>query len=167
MEPEAVANGLLEFKKEFKGKIFLEILIIEGVNDSDENLGRLTDFCKRLTPDRVDVVTTTRPGTVRGTHPVDGEVLSRWRMGLEQGKDISCPSACADLEDMSMERLTALTLASLARRPQTVPQLAGALNVDRQAVHRAVEALVKESDVIPREDRGETFYHGTAHVIED
>jgi len=165
--PEAVAAGLLEFKKEFKGKIFLEILLIEGVNDSDANLEKLTDFCKRLGPDRVDVVTTTRPGTVRGAKPVDGEVLSRWRMELERGKDITCSASCAKTEVMELDHLIELVRASIARRPQTVPQLAGALNVDPDSVHQAVEALIKEGDVISREDRDETFYHGTGHVIEE
>lgn len=167
MTPQAVAKGLLEFKKEFKGKIFLEILLVEGVNDTDENLDKLTDFCKRLAPDRVDVVTTTRPGTVKGVRPVTGEVLSRWRMELEKGKDIPCSATVTDYEEMDLERLTALIGASLIRRPQTVPQLAKALNVNPQMVHQAVEALVKVGDVISREDRDETFYHGTGHVFED
>lgn len=166
-DPEAVANGLLEFRKEFKGKIFLEILLVEGVNDSDDNLDRLTDFCKRLSPDRVDVVTTTRPGTVRGARPVKGEVLGRWRRELEQGKDIACSAVDVEFEEMSLDRLTGLVMASIGRRPQTVPQMAGALNVDPKRVQEAVEALVKQGDVIPREDRGETFYHGTGHVIEE
>ncbi|QJB56126.1 radical SAM protein [Pseudodesulfovibrio sp. zrk46] len=165
--PETVANGLLEFKKEFKGKIFLEILLIEGVNDSDANLEKLTDFCKRLAPDRVDVVTSTRPGTVRGALPVDGETLSRWRMELERGKRKACPTDCVQIEEIAQEHLIELVLASISRRPQTIPQMAGALNVDREAVRKAVEALEAESAVIPREDRGETYYHGTGHVIEE
>jgi len=165
--PQAVADGLLEFRKEFKGKIFLEILLVEGVNDSDENLGLLTDFCKRLGPDRVDVVTTTRPGTVRGTSPVSGETLSRWRAELEVGKDDTCTTTSTDYEDLSMDQLSTLIQASLNRRPQTVPQLVLALNADPESVRRAVEALLDEDAVVAREDRDETFYHGTGHVMED
>lgn len=165
--PEAVANGLLQFREEFSGKIFLEILLVEGVNDSDENLGLLTDFCKRLGPDRVDVVTTTRPGTVKGTTPVSGETLSRWRAELEVGKCKTCATESADYDNLSLEKLTSLISASLSRRPQTVPQLATALNADPEMVRQAVEALESEGDVIAREDRDETFYHGTGHVMEE
>ncbi|CCH49584.1 radical SAM protein [Pseudodesulfovibrio piezophilus] len=166
VDPMDVAHGLMAFRQGFKGKIFLEILLVEGVNDTDANLAKLTEFCKRLTPDRVDVVTTTRPGTVRGTRPVDGAILSRWRMQLERGKEKNCPTATSNLEALSLERVTALVGASLVRRPQTVPQLAGALNVDQTMVRQAVEALVKMGDVVSREDRGETFFHGTGHVLE-
>ncbi len=167
MTPDAIAQGLLEFKKGFKGKIFLEILLAEAVNDTDENLGKLKDFCKRLAPDRVDVVTLTRPGTVKGVRPVDGEILSRWRMALESGNTPAGARKNGDKEDMSMERITAFIEASLSRRPQTVRQLADALNADQNEVRQAVEALQKVGEVISREDRGETFYHGTGHIIEE
>ncbi|BCS89430.1 radical SAM protein [Pseudodesulfovibrio sediminis] len=167
ISPQAVAEGLLEFKKEFNGNIFLEILLAEGINDSDENLEKLKIFCKRLAPDRVDVVTLTRPGTVKGVLPVDGEVLSRWRMALGSGKTRSTTRQASDHKELSLEQVTSSILASINRRPQTAQQLADALNTDINRVREAVEALTKEGDVTHRDDRGETFYHGTGHVIED
>lgn len=167
LTPMAIANGLLEFKKEFKGKIFLEILLAEGINNSDENLGKLKDFCQQLAPHRVDVVTLTRPGTVKGVRPVDGEVLSRWRMALEGGVSPAGERKTAPVQTLSMERITALIEASLVRRPQTVQQLADALNADPELVRKAVEALEKMGEVLSREDRGETFYHGSGHVLQD
>ncbi|MDC0335312.1 radical SAM protein [Pseudodesulfovibrio sp.] len=167
MTPAAVAQGLLEFKRNFKGKIFLEILLAEAINDTDENLGKLKDFCQRLAPDRVDVVTLTRPGTVKGVRPVDGEVLNRWRMALTSGNAPAGERQTSGRETLSMERITAFIEASLSRRPQTAAQLADALNADPELVRQAVEALQKVGDVISREDRGETFYHGTGHVLEE
>ncbi|EGB15032.1 Radical SAM domain protein [Pseudodesulfovibrio mercurii] len=165
--PEAVADGLLAFRNEFKGKIFLEILLAEGINDSDENLGRLRIFCQRLAPDRVDVVTLTRPGTVKGVRPVDGEVLSRWRLALGGGETRPDGRRAHAGKEMSLERMTAAVTASLSRRPQTAEQLAQALGADLERVRQAVEALEKMGEVTRRDDRGETFYHGTGHVIED
>lgn len=162
----AVAEGLLAFRREFKGKIFLEILLVRGINDSDGNLDRLTEFCKRLNPDRVDVVTTTRPGTVKGTLPVDGETLDRWRARLASGETSPRPASPARREDAPLDRLTDQVAASLARRPQTTAQLAVALNADPDRVRQAVEALLEQGVIIPREDRGETFYHGTGHGLE-
>lgn len=165
--PRDVADGLLAFRNEFKGKIFLEILLAEGINDSDENLGRLSDFCQRLAPDRVDVVTLTRPGTVKRVRPVDGAVLSRWRTALGSGNARSTGRQASGRRETDEARISASALASLARRPQTADQLAQALNADPEAVRRVVEALEKAGDVTSREDRGETFYHGTGHILED
>ncbi len=162
-----VADGLLAFRREFDGKIFLEILLVQGINDSDENLDRLTEFCRRLEPDRVDVVTSTRPGTVKGTLPVSGETLGRWRARLASGETSPRPASAAQREDAPLDRLTEQVAASLARRPQTIHQLADALNADPNRVRLAVEALEKQGGIIPRDDRGETFYHGTGHILEE
>ncbi|WP_319541662.1 radical SAM protein [uncultured Pseudodesulfovibrio sp.] len=165
--PQGIADGLLEFRKEFNGKIFLEILLAEGINDTNENLGRLKNFCKRLAPDRVDVVTLTRPGTVKGVHPVEGEVLSRWRMALESGEASVHTRQTTDRKTMSTEHVIDFVRASLTRRPQTVSQLAQALTVDPKQVRAAVEALLKMGEITSRDDRGETYYHGTGHIIEE
>jgi len=164
--PMAVAEGLLEFRKEFKGKIFLEILLAGGINDSIENLGKLKDFCQLLAPDRVDVVTLTRPGTVKGVRPVEGEVISRWRKVLSVGNTRDDDRKVTEKEHLSMEKATSFVKASLARRPQTVLQLAQALNTEPEMISQAVEALEKKGDIIARKDGHKTFYHGSDHIIE-
>lgn len=165
--PSAVAEGLLAFRNEFKGKIFLEILLAEGKNDSDENLDRLKAFCKRLAPDRVDVVTLTRPGTVKGVRPVVGAVLSRWRMALASGDTRSTGRQASGKMETDVERITAAVRASLARRPQTAGQLALALNAAPKQVRQAVESLLEKGTIVARDDQGETYYHGSGYVLED
>ena len=75
VDPAAVARGILEFRGHFGGRLWLEILLVAGVNDSAENLARLTGFCRELGPDRVDVVTLTRPGTEADARAVDTATL--------------------------------------------------------------------------------------------
>ena len=156
-----VARGILEFRKEFTGKIFLEILLAKGYNDTDENLGRLRDFCRRLTPDRVDVVTLTRPGTVRGVGPVDGATLNRWRMALGAGVAPDSARGASGRRRLSRQGAAEQVRASLARRPQTLAQLAEGLTADPELVRRAVAALVEAGAVVSCQEQGETFYHGS------
>ncbi|ADU61202.1 MAG: radical SAM protein [Pseudodesulfovibrio sp.] len=164
--PQGVAQGLLAFRQEFTGKIFLEILLAKGINDSDENLGRLKTFCQQLAPDRVDVVTMTRPGTVKGTHPVDGAVLSRWRKALGAGKARTGERGEPEAGTLDEARTIEFVQASLARRPQTVLQLAQALGASPHTVRAAVEALERTGGIVARTDRGETYYHGSGHILE-
>jgi wyosine [tRNA(Phe)-imidazoG37] synthetase (radical SAM superfamily) len=141
-------------------------LLAGGINDSIENLGKLKDFCQRLAPDRVDVVTLTRPGTVKGVRPVEGEVISRWRKVLSVGNTRDDDRKVTEKEHLSMEKATSFVKASLARRPQTVLQLAQALNTEPEMISQAVEALEKKGDIIARKDGHKTFYHGSDHIIE-
>jgi wyosine [tRNA(Phe)-imidazoG37] synthetase (radical SAM superfamily) len=163
--PDEVARGLLEFSSMYDGKIFLEILLAKGVNDSDENLGRLEAFCKRLQPDRVDVVTLTRPGTLKKTGPVDKDVLERWRKALHAAAPAKRQER-AETRQVDEARMIEMIRASLQRRPQTVQQLVDALGLDPDQARRAVDTLVEQGHVTKRDESGTTFYHSSRHIIE-
>jgi len=77
-----IRRGLLEFRKLFSGRLCLEVLVLTGVNDTQENLDRLSAFCTELAPDRVDVVTMTRPGAYIQAMPAPPATLERFRQAL-------------------------------------------------------------------------------------
>lgn len=165
--PDEVAQGLLDFKKQFDGRIFLEILLAEGVNDSDANLGKLEAFCKRLQPDRVDVVTLSRPGTAKKAKAVDGATLERWRKALHAGDAPVQERQASRGTTLSEAHVDDMVRASLARRPQTVTQLGQALGVSPAQAEKAVTRLVHSGEAIKRDESGTPFYHSSRHVIEE
>lgn len=75
----SVAAGIRTFAQEYTGRIWLEILLVEGINDSTENLDLLHHYVREIAPDRVDVTTLSRPGTWSGARPVSAATLTRWR----------------------------------------------------------------------------------------
>lgn len=155
--PENVARGLLEFRREFGGAIFLEILLARGYNDSEENLGLLKEFVPRLDPDRVDVVTLTRPGTLDSARAVDAATMERWRaaLGAHARKDLR---AEARARDLPLDEAVDAIRSSLARRPQTVLQLAGGLGLDPELTRRGLEALEARGELDVRPAEGGPFY---------
>jgi wyosine [tRNA(Phe)-imidazoG37] synthetase (radical SAM superfamily) len=81
-----IRRGLLEFRSLFAGKLYLEVLVLAGVNDTAENLERLAAFVGQLAPDRVDVVTMTRPGAYPQALPVPPATLERFRQAFGDGR---------------------------------------------------------------------------------
>lgn len=168
--PAGVAEALIEFRKEFKGKIFLEVLLAEGYNDSQENLRLMSDFCNRLSPDRIDVVTLTRPGTLEGARAVKAETLDLWKKELDAApcKERECGSGekaekrggpesdCKRQDDDAgaYDRIQ----ASLARRPQTAAQLEQALGISHDEVQSVLEELKRGERLIVRPGNGEIYY---------
>ncbi len=73
-----IAEALLRFRHMFHGGIFLEILLAQGINDSEENLALLVKYVQRLAPDRVDVTTLSRPGAYAAARAVDRDILTHW-----------------------------------------------------------------------------------------
>ena len=56
-------GGLISFRQRFKGKIWLEVFIIPGVNDHQSELTLLSDAIREIMPDRVQLNSLDRPGT--------------------------------------------------------------------------------------------------------
>jgi len=162
-----IRRGLLEFRQHYPGKIFLEILILADVNDSDENLERLSVFVDELSPDRVDVVTMTRPGAYPQALPAPPATLERFRNALCPGEKNAADKTEKSrhfghtLDNPAAERLQALSirvLDSLARRPQTSQGLALALGEHVEPVQNLLDDLAARGLVKPTRLSGETFY---------
>ncbi|WP_027720466.1 radical SAM protein [Maridesulfovibrio zosterae] len=169
-DPEAIAKALIEFRKEFKGKIFLEVLLSRGYNDSDENLSKMKEFCIDLSPDRIDVVTLSRPGTLDKAGPVDSGSLGRWKEVLDAApsKNRDCEPD-TDVKSGSSTDTSALVQAgdsdafdriqaSLMRRPQTAQQLSKALEVSLSKVDEVLKELRNSGRLSVRQTGDEIYY---------
>lgn len=145
---QGIAESLLKFRQEYEGKIYLEILLVGGVNDTEKNRSLLKKFIGDLRPDRVDVVTMSRPGAYGEAKPVSAEIVEDWRStlsaqvrGPEPRRKRGVDSALSD------EQIVDSVYASVRRRPQTADQLEGALAVRRDRLEKALAALIGASRV--------------------
>ena len=67
---EMIKKGLLTLKKHFKGRIFLEILFVKGINDTPHELRLLKNFIDTLLPDKIHINTVYRPPPEEGVFPI-------------------------------------------------------------------------------------------------
>jgi hypothetical protein len=145
-----VAEALVEFRGEFPGRIYLEMLLAAGINDSTENMQLMREYLQRLGPDRVDVVTLSRPGTSELARAVDDAMLQRWRDALGHGRGPAGPQPSKSafrLQPQDAQAAAEAVLASLRRRPQTAPQLAEGLAMPPDIVQKVLETLAKEGHI--------------------
>ncbi|MGC8766228.1 MAG: radical SAM protein [Brevinematia bacterium] len=74
---EDIIEGLIKLREEYKGKIFLEVLLVKGINDSEEELNKIGQVCKMINPDLVQINTVDRPGAYPEALPLSSEELRR------------------------------------------------------------------------------------------
>ncbi len=65
----AIIDGLLKFKKAFKGKMWLEVMLVRGQNDSLEYLKKIKRVVDLIKPDRVQINTPVRMPSERWVKP--------------------------------------------------------------------------------------------------
>ena len=82
--PEYI-RGLIDFRKEYKGQIWLEVLIIPGLNDTKENLQALKEAFLQIQPEEIQLNTLDRPGAVENiraaTRKELQEIVGFWEIG--------------------------------------------------------------------------------------
>lgn len=157
-----ITSGLLAFRREYAGRLCLEILLLQHLNDTPKNLTLQSDFIARLRPDQVNVVTLTRPGSSPLAKAVDRQTLTAWRSALEPIAHVAGDPPQAEkrsvAEKLTGETAAELILNSLRRRPQTPGQLAEALGVEADQVRTAILALLRQGLILQTQDFGDDFY---------
>ncbi len=82
---ESIMHGLKSFCSEYTGTIWLEVLLVEGVNDSQQEVQAIADFVNKLNIGKVQLNTVSRATTVAGCKPVAREKMQ------ELGKLFTAP----------------------------------------------------------------------------
>lgn len=149
-------QGLVDFRKEFKGQIWLEILIIPDYNDSEENILRLRDAIVKINPDKVQLNTLDRPGSVSDLRAASHTELQRiveiWNLpnvdiiaSVPQRKNIK--SYRKDTEVAILE--------TISRRPCTLDDLSQILGLHFNEINKYLGVLEEEKKITTiKQDRG-------------
>jgi wyosine [tRNA(Phe)-imidazoG37] synthetase (radical SAM superfamily) len=74
---EEVINGLFSLRKEFSGEIWLEVMLIKGINDDLRQIKRLKDIVDKINPHKVQLNSPVRVTAKPGIFPVDKNKLQK------------------------------------------------------------------------------------------
>ncbi len=159
MDVNTHIQGLIDFSKIFKGKIWLEIFIIPGINDDVENLDALKAAFEKIRPDRVQLNTLDRPGTVADIRPANGaelqQIVDYW--GVDTVEIIA---KVPDRKGIASYRedIEGAILETIARRPCTLDDLSRILGVHINEINKYLGVLDEEQKLLTvRQERG-IFY---------
>jgi wyosine [tRNA(Phe)-imidazoG37] synthetase (radical SAM superfamily) len=157
---ERLLTGLVQFRKEYSGEIWLEVFIIPGINTSDEELAGLLKIIKEIKPDRVQLNTLDRPGTEEWVLPATRLELDRVRNILDTATPEIVESYPSSAPDSSyMEDPVEQIYEMLKRRPCTAGDLASATGLHIVEVEKLLREMADTHDLlVKREDRGLFYY---------
>jgi len=159
LDVERVIEGLVALRREFEGQIWLEVLLVSGINDADAELDRIAEAVARIDPDKVQLNTVARPGSEAWAVAASLDVQERARDVFGERCEVvadfqhTSKSPCAPQPANVTERI----LGVILRRPETQERLADALGVALPAVEAAVAALLEQGRVRLDERNGQRF----------
>jgi len=148
MELSRVARGIRDFTLGFTGEVWLEVMVVAGLNDTVEEMRGVVRALEGGRFEKVHLHTVARPPSERWARAVGSErlaVLAEALAGLAPVEVVGGYSArrAAALEGDVGEAI----LATLARRPCEAEELASSLGVKRPVVVARLAALERERKV--------------------
>lgn len=124
-----IIKGLKDFRKKYKGKIYLEIMLIKGINDSRKELKALQEVISQIGFDKIQLNTVVRPPCEPYAPPLSPkELLTIKRM---MGKNCEVIAAYKKKsERLSIEKKTEAILDFIKRRPATLLDIISVLKLN-------------------------------------
>jgi len=76
---DEIINGLVALRKEFNGKIWLEVMLVSGVNDDIQHIKELNKIIQRINPDKIQLNSPVRSTAEKNVLPVEKARLEEIR----------------------------------------------------------------------------------------
>ena len=119
---ERLLNGLIAFRQEYHGHLWVEVMLIKGLNDDGPALKEIAAALKRIRPDEVHIIQPTRPPVEPWVQPPDEEGLLRAHAILgDVAKIIHPASGSFDLS--GDESLVEAIIGIITRHPMREDEL--------------------------------------------
>jgi wyosine [tRNA(Phe)-imidazoG37] synthetase (radical SAM superfamily) len=152
-------QGLADFRKKFQGKIWLEIFILAGYNDSTSELTELRKAILRINPDRVQLNTLDRPGRVEHLLPASVEKLKKI-IDFWQLENVEIIAKAAERKNLPAYRkdVESFILGTIARRPCTAEDMAQILGTHINEINKYLETLETEGKITHAREKRGVFY---------
>jgi len=153
---DTIIRGIVDFSREFAGDIWLEVLLVENINDSPEDIAALKRAIARIKPTRVQLNTVARPPfeafakplTRRRMEDIKGEI----GRGFAGPVDILAGTKDNEISDSGKGREGVLETISpaaaereitemLLRRPCTASDIAATLNMNSEHAAEILQGM--------------------------
>jgi len=148
--------GLEAFRREYPGQVWLEVMILQGVNDQEAELAALRRAIERLSPDTVQLNTAVRPVVEDWAAPVSPGEMAAIAAYLWDGAGVIASFQAAPAKDSPVT--DARFLEMLARRPMTAADLAQVLGLSETLVRRQLQRLRDSGLIVFHRHQDQIFY---------
>lgn len=152
-----MVDGLARFRSGFRGKMWLEIMLVKGINDSVEHLVELRRATWYIKPDRVQLNTVVRPPAESFARPMSHDDLVQIQHLFGPNTDIAelpVPARQRRFRGDADEAIAAVVRG----RPVTKDDLRESLGIPPATLAASLRRMVRARRIRPVDFWGRTFY---------
>jgi wyosine [tRNA(Phe)-imidazoG37] synthetase (radical SAM superfamily) len=151
---DTMLRGLVDFREKYSGQIWIEVMLVKGLNDTEKELSSIKNAVDMVNPDRVYILTPIRPPAEPWVQPSGPEDFLKAQGIIGQAIAIAeSESGRFGLEELSDARQAILEIGS--RHPLRRRQ---AIDIEKQFFETGViKQMLKNGELINFEYKGEEY----------
>lgn len=143
---DTMLEGLIRFRRKFRGPIWLEVFILEGISTVLTEAGKIAACADRVKPDRIQLNTAVRPTAEAAASEVPKKKLDELaRIFIPEAEIIAAYKKTPEVRDERVNREAVLQM--LKRRPCTLDDIADGLELNPNLVVKHLDELVRNGFV--------------------
>jgi len=162
-----IIDGLIEFRKESRAEMWLEIFFSPGLNDSSKELERLKKACTEISPERIQFNTLDRPGVEAGLKSMTREDMEKiveffQPLPAEIIAKFQSRTLVKSFDSNIEERI----LETISRRPCTDEDLCSMLGLHINELNKYISTMLEKGEIKERREERGTFFEPAEKVSE-
>ena len=154
---DGVIQGLIDFRREYKGQVWLEVFILKGLTDSDDQIAKIADIIRQAKPHKVQLNTVARPPANAKAQAVTRDELERLARQFGVIAEIAADFTGVHAQpDSKVRREDILNL--LSRRPCTLEDISASLGLHPNESLKHLNHLLEDGRIRTDQVGAARFY---------
>jgi wyosine [tRNA(Phe)-imidazoG37] synthetase (radical SAM superfamily) len=149
-------EGLCAFRRDFPGRIWLEVFIVEGLNTESEQIDKIKEAAERIRPDKIHLNTAVRPTAESGIRAVGFERLKAIAALLGPKAQVIADPTLNHLEKHNVSRAEDV-LSMLKRRPCSLEDICAGLGIHPADAAKYI-GIMTQRGLVQSSQKGKTTY---------
>jgi len=159
-----VYEGIQALRAEFRGDLWLEVFLVAGVNDAEDDVAQIATLAAAIGPDRVQLNTVVRPPADAEARHVSAEQLDVLAGLFTPRAEVIAAFRAGDAAKAAVTEDD--IVAMLERRPCTAADIAHAFGLHPGDVGKRLAVLLDERRLVSRRVEDRVYYLATPRGVE-
>jgi wyosine [tRNA(Phe)-imidazoG37] synthetase (radical SAM superfamily) len=156
LEVSEMISGLKSFREVFSGEIWLEIMLVSGLNDTPGEIEKIKSVVSSIECDKIQLNTTVRPVADKVIEPLGREELERIKNLL--GPRCEVIAEFKEDQHTVKNNISGRILDIIKRRPLNLYEISDSLGIPEERATKYI-SLLKEQDKIESLTYGSESYY--------
>jgi len=158
---DSIIRGLKRFRKMYKGRIWLEVMLIKKFNDNTEELSRIKSAISDIHPDRVYLNTVVRPPAEIYAKPLSREEMAAVKNILDKSCEVITEFHGQMVGEVQNVEDSIVEMAK--RRPVTIVDIANVLGISAANAEKWVNGLKEAGRIKERQYKDQRYYSSAGY----